>query len=116
MAIAGCRNFNWAPTEALDKVSTTPPNTVEAPVFAPAGGSFNATQNVTLATSTSGATICYRNDGTNADCDSATATCFAGSTTYVGSISVPASITLNAMACKATMNNSVVATAVYTID
>ncbi len=116
LTIAGCRNFNWAPTDALEKVSTTPPNTVVAPVFAPAGGSYNATQNVTLTTSTSGATICYRNDGTNADCDSATATCFAGSTTYVGSISVPASITLNAMACKATMNNSVIATAVYTID
>ncbi len=116
MAIAGCRNFNWAPTEALDKVSTTPPNTVVAPVFAPAGGSYNATQNVTLTTSTSGATICFRNDGTNADCDSATGTCFAGSTTYVGSISVPATITLNAMACKATMNNSVIATAVYSID
>jgi len=116
MAIAGCRNFNWAPTEALDKVSTTPPNTVDAPVFAPAGGSYNATQNVTLTTSTSGATICYRNDGTNADCDSATGTCFAGSTTYAGSISVPATITLNAMACKATMNNSVIATAVYSID
>lgn len=116
VAIAGCRNFNWAPTEALDKVSTTPPNTVVAPVFAPAGGSYNAMQNVTLTTSTSGATICYRNDGTNADCDSATGTCFAGSTTYVGSISVPATITLNAMACKATMNNSVIATAVYSID
>ncbi|WP_157210347.1 beta strand repeat-containing protein [Turneriella parva] len=116
IAMAGCRNFNWAPTDALEKVSTTPPNTVEAPVFAPAGGSYNATQNVTLTTSTPGATICYRNDGTNADCDNATATCFAGSTTYVGSINVPATITLNAMACKATMNNSVVATAVYTID
>jgi hypothetical protein len=116
IAMAGCRNFNWAPTDALEKVSTTPPNTVEAPVFAPAGGSYNATQNVTLTTSTSGATICYRDDGTNADCDSATATCFAGSTTYVGAISVPASITLNAMACKATMNNSAVATAVFTID
>jgi hypothetical protein len=116
LTIAGCRNFNWAPTDALEKVSTTPPNTVEAPVFAPAGGAYNATQFVTLSTSTSGATICYRNDGTNADCDSSTGTCFAGSTTYAGAISVPATITLNAMACKATMNNSALATAIYTID
>ena len=117
MILVNCRNFNWEPqADAASAKNTTPPNTVVAPVFAPAGGSYNMTQNVSLTTSTPGATICYRSDGTNADCDNTTGTCFAGNTTYVGSISVPAPVTINAMACKATMNNSALASAVYTID
>jgi hypothetical protein len=116
LAVAGgaCSKFGnfW---DDPTKSSVTPSNTVVAPVYAPAAGSYNATQNVSISSSTSGATICYTTDGvTIPTCDS-TATCTTG-TTFSTAISVPATQTLMALACKATMDNSTVASAPYIID
>jgi hypothetical protein len=81
--------------------------TVATPTISPAGGSFASTQNVTLATSTAGATIRYTRDGT---------TPTAVSLLYSGAISVGApGATIKAIAIKSGMTNSGVASAVFTV-
>lgn len=52
---------------------------------------------------------------TTPDCNATTGICITG-TTYAANISVPASQTLMALACKAGMINSIVSSAIYTID
>ena len=81
--------------------------TVAAPTFNPAGGTYTATQNVTISCATAGADIYYTLDGN----DPTTA-----STKYTGPISIPETKTLKAFAVKEGMNNSAVTTAEYTIN
>jgi len=86
---------------------TTPlPPQVAAPVFTPAAGSYTTPQNVTISSSTSGATIKYTTDGS---------TPTAASPTYTGAINVATTTTIKAIAIKADMSNSAVTTAAYTI-
>ncbi|HEY2351283.1 MAG TPA: chitobiase/beta-hexosaminidase C-terminal domain-containing protein, partial [Candidatus Acidoferrum sp.] len=80
--------------------------TVATPTFNPAGGSYTSTQNVTIATTTSGATIYYTTDGSNPT---------TGSTMYVSPVAVAVSETLKAIAVKSGSNNSAIGTAVYNI-
>lgn len=112
----GCRNFGsfWG-DKSDNRLPDIPANTVYAPVYAPAGGSYNATQFVALTSATAGATMCYTTDGVTIPACDAAATCTTG-TPYVGTITVSATQTLNAIACKATMDFSAVASAAYTID
>jgi len=86
------------------------------PQFSPAAGTYGATQNVSISTSTATATICYTSDGiTNPACSSA-GTCFTG-TMYIGvPINVATSQTIKALACKAGMANSSISSAAYVID
>ncbi|SHH47087.1 beta-1,3-glucanase family protein [Massilia sp. CF038] len=82
--------------------------TVATPVISPAGGTFTSTQSVTLSSATSGAAIRYTLDGSTPSASSAL---------YAGAFSVAApGKTVKAIALKSGMNNSGVATAVFTIN
>jgi hypothetical protein len=87
--------------------------TVATPMAAPGGGIYGSSQSVTLSTSTSGATICWRVNATPAA--TTPGTCDAGSTTYSGAITVSSSETLNFIGTLATYQNSSVGSASYTI-
>ena len=83
----------------------TPTVTVYTPTFSPAGGIYTSTLSVTIACSTSGATIYYTTDGSTPS---------ASSTMYNGPITISETTTLKAIAIKdGTQSN--VATATYTI-
>ncbi|SER45425.1 Chitobiase/beta-hexosaminidase C-terminal domain-containing protein [Lentzea xinjiangensis] len=79
---------------------------VATPTFSPPGGAYTSAQTVTISTGTSGATIRYTVDGS---------TPTASSPVYSGPISVTSSRTVNAIAVKAGLANSAVASATYTI-
>lgn len=79
---------------------------VAVPIFSVSAGTYTSTQSVEI-TSIVGATIYYTLDGS---------TPTAASTKYTGSISVPASVTIKAMATKSGMTDSGVITAAYTIN
>ena len=81
--------------------------TVATPTFSPAGGTYTEAQQVTINCSTQGATIYYTLDG-NAPTTS--------SAVYSSPIAISQTTTVKAMATKAGMNNSSVATATYTIQ
>lgn len=78
----------------------------ETPTFNPAGGAVEAGTKVAITTATEGATIFYTTDGTEPTIES---------TEYTGEIEITAAMTIKAIAVKEGLNNSVVATASYTI-
>ena len=77
------------------------------PTFSPAGGSYSATQSVTIGDSASGTTIYYTTNGTAPT---------TSSSIYSGAITVSATETLEAIAVEAGYTNSSVATATYAIS
>lgn len=77
------------------------------PVFSPAQGTYYATQNVTITTSTADATIYYTTDGTEPT---------TGSTAYSEPIAVSADLTIKAIAVKESFVTSAVAEAAYDIE
>lgn len=81
--------------------------TVAAPTFSPAGGTYNTAQSVVISSATSGATIRYTTDGS---------TPTATSPVYSAPISVTSGVvTVKAVASKSGMADSAVASATYTI-
>ncbi|SHO50908.1 chitinase [Anaerocolumna xylanovorans] len=80
--------------------------TVATPVISPAGGTYSASQTVTIACSTAGSTIRYTLNGDEPS---------ASSTEYKGAITIAATTTVKAKAFLSGMNDSQTATAVYTI-
>jgi hypothetical protein len=79
---------------------------VVAPTFSPAPGTYSGTQNVTISTSTSGATIRYTTDGTTPTRTSGT----------IGtSVTVSATTTIRAIAYKDGLADSLLALGAYTI-
>jgi hypothetical protein len=86
-------------------LSTTPQ--VAAPTFTPGGGSYSATQSVTVATTTTGASIRYTTDGS---APSETA-----GTLYSGPVTISATATLKAIAYESGFTDSTVTSALYTI-
>ena len=94
---------NSALASAAYTISTSLP-TVATPTFAPAAGTYNSAQSVTIADSTLGATVYYTTDGS---------TPTSSSTAYTGPITVSSTETLQAIA--ATSGDSAVASAAYTI-
>ncbi|MBR4829684.1 MAG: chitobiase/beta-hexosaminidase C-terminal domain-containing protein [Muribaculaceae bacterium] len=81
--------------------------TVATPTFSPEAGTYTSAQNVTISTTTSGATIHYTIDGSTPTTDSPV---------YSTPIEVNSTTTIKAIAMKSGMNNSAVATATYTIN
>ncbi len=77
------------------------------PTFSPAPGTYATTQHVTLADSTSGASIFYTTNG---------ATPTTSSTAYTGAITVSATTTINAIATANGFLTSALATGTYTIE
>ena len=81
---------------------------VATPTFSPAAGAYASPQSVTISTTTSGASIRYTTDGS-------TPTSTVG-TLYSTPVSVSSSATIKAIAYKAGMSDSAVASATYTIS
>jgi hypothetical protein len=96
-------NSNSAVASAAYTISAT---TVATPTFSPAAGTYTAAQTVSIADTTSGATIYYTTNG------SAPTT---SSTPYSGPITVSATETLEAIAVATGDTNSGIASATYTI-
>jgi hypothetical protein len=88
-----------------NKVTST--STVSAPTFSPGGGTYSSSQNVTITSSTSGASIRYTLDGST---PSGTA-----GTVYSSPVSISSTKTLKAIAYKSGSTNSSVTSATYTI-
>ncbi len=92
-------------TEISD-TRTSPKLTVATPTFTPNGASgFTGTQSVTISCTTAGAKIYYTTDGT---------TPTASSTEYTTALSLTSTTTVKAIAVKAGMNDSAIATATFT--
>jgi len=89
-------------------VRVVPPNEVTAPIFSLAPGQYSTAQTVTLSSATSGASIRYTIDGWEP-------TSIRGNI-YTGSISIPNTTVVKAVACKSGMDTSLLATACYLID
>jgi hypothetical protein len=77
-----------------------------APTFSPAPGTYTTAQHVTIASSTSGATIYYTTNGTTPTTASAK---------YTGPVTITANTTLKAIATASGLANSAVSTGTYTI-
>ena len=80
---------------------------VATPSFSPAAGTYSSAQNVTISTTTSGATIRYTTDGST---PSETA-----GTIYSGPVNISATTTLKAIAYESGFTDSAVTSATYTI-
>lgn len=89
-------------------LSTPASPTVSTPSISPNGGSFSGTQSVTLSSSTSGATIRYTTDGSTPTSSSGTI--------YSTPFNISATTTVKAIAYKASMSDSSVATASFTLN
>ena len=81
-------------------------STVATPTFSPAAGSYSSAQSVTISCGTAGSTIYYTTDGS---------TPTTSSSVYSSAISVSSTTTIKALATKAGMTDSGVASATYTI-
>jgi len=84
-----------------------PIETVEAPSFSPAGGTYTSAQTVSISCATSGATIRYTTNGSEPT---------AASTQYTAPIRVSSTTTIKAKAFKSGINDSATASAAYTIN
>ncbi len=107
--IPGCSLFDTGSSRynGTNSNLTTNTNQVEAPTFSPSEGAYASTQSVTISSATDGAEIHYTTDGTDPTCSSGT--------TYTAAISVSATKTIKAIACKDSMNDSEIVSATYTI-
>lgn len=81
-------------------------NLVADPVITPAAGTYTSAQSVTITCATEGASIYYTIDGSTPN---------SLSTLYSGAITVSSSLTVKAIAIKASMTDSAVVSAVYAI-
>ena len=93
-------------SDESDVVSATYTVKATAPTFSVVEGTYDATQNVTLSTTTNGATIYYTTDGS---------TPTSSSTEYTGAISISSSQTIKAIAIKSGLTDSDVSSATYTL-
>jgi chitinase len=93
-------------TLASQKLLGSTTQTVAAPAFNPAAGTYTSAQTVTITCATSGAEIRYTTDVTEPTASSAL---------YSSAITVSSTTTVKAKAFKSGMNSSATTTAVYTI-
>jgi len=97
----------WMPSATAGGIYWINLGTAVAPAFTPSPGTFTAAQNVTITTTTSGATIRYTTDGKDPD---------PRSPVYSGPISVARTTEIRARAFKADMVASSVTTGLYVIN
>lgn len=111
-------SINWDASNGYNFANTVKPHlnslggggqqqTVAAPTFSPAGGTFNSAQSVTISCDTNGATIRYTTDGSTPN---------SNSPVYSGAINVSSTTTIKAYATAPGMNDSAVSSAAYVID
>ncbi|HNY10540.1 MAG TPA: chitobiase/beta-hexosaminidase C-terminal domain-containing protein [Candidatus Wallbacteria bacterium] len=86
----------------------TAPTNVVTPIFSISSGTYSEAQTVTITTATAGATIRYTLDGST---PSAT-----NGTVYSAPITISSTTTIKAIATKANVTNSDIASATYTIN
>ena len=92
--------------EALKFYRTPSADQVATPTFSPAAGTYVGSQEVTIKTTTEGATIYYTTDGTDPTTDSSV---------YSNAIEISDNTTIKALAAKDGFTNSSIASASYTI-
>ncbi len=95
------------PKATFNYIAGTAQEQVAMPTFSPEAGTYTSAQTVTITTATDGATIYYTTDGS---------TPTTSSTQYAGAITVSETTTIRAIAVKADMADSEVASATYTIE
>ena len=83
------------------------PQRVVTPTFSPTGGTYTSAQNVSISSTTNGATIRYTTDGSTPN---------ASSPIYTGPINVAQTTTIKAYATNGGMTDSDVSTATYIIN
>jgi hypothetical protein len=103
---AGCGGGGSSSSTPPSTPTPTPTPAAATPVFSPAGGTYSATQSVTITDATPGAAIYYTTDGS---------TPTASSALYTAAIQVSATVTIRAIAVASGYANSAVTTATYTI-
>jgi RHS repeat-associated protein len=96
---------NEGRTTAIQYPSSTLPSTAGAPTFSPAPGTYSSSQNVTLSSSTSGATIRYTTDGSTPS--------ETNGTVYSAPVAVPSVTTIKAIAYKSGLPDSSVTAGTY---
>jgi hypothetical protein len=101
----------YAATSSSKSPVTTGVYTIEtpaaAPSFSPAPGTYGSSTQVTLSTTTAGASIYYTTDGT---------TPTTSSSKYLGPITIQSTTTIKALAAAQNLANSAVTTGAYTIE
>ena len=100
-AIAVASGYNNSPVSTATYTVMVPP-----PTFAPAGGSYNSAQSVTIADALNGASVYYTTDGT---------TPTSASALYTGPITIAASSQIRAISVSAGELNSSASSASFTI-
>ena len=105
MAVASGKTNS--PVVSATYTIVVPPTVVAAPTFSPAPGTYSSTQSVTIASTTSGATIRYTTDGSTPN---------GASAVYTGAISVSSTTTIRAIATASGMSDSPVNGGTYTIS
>ena len=103
-AVASATGFNLS---AVASESFTINQTVATPIISPTGGTFTASQMVTLSDTTTGAAIFYTTDGSTPS---------ASSTQYSAPITVSATETVKAIATFTGYTQSAIASASFTIN
>jgi YD repeat-containing protein len=96
---------NEGRTTGIQYPSSTLPSTAGAPTFSPAPGTYSSSQNVTLSSSTSGATIRYTTDGSTPS--------ETNGTVYSAPLAVPSATTIKAIAYKSGLPDSSVTAGTY---
>ncbi|MDH4200123.1 MAG: fibronectin type III domain-containing protein [Spirochaetia bacterium] len=87
---------------------------VNSPAYTPISGIYNSVQNVSIGSTTGGATVCYTTNGVNPACNTS-AVCTTG-IQYSTQVAVGSTQTLKAIACLTGYTASGIASATYTID
>jgi Legume lectin domain/Chitobiase/beta-hexosaminidase C-terminal domain len=113
-AIAGGSGYGDSSVASASYVIQSPTATqAAAPTFSPGGGTYSAAESVKVASSSSGAVVCYNTTGSPKT--NGSNGCSSG-TLYTGAVTVSSSETLYAVAGGTGYNDSPVASAAYTIQ